>query len=91
MEEHSTRPDAVETVAISTPPIGSEERRVDSHRVALPESIESDMRRFLQDVQAEVVDLKTLGLGSRALDSVLSSIRGIYRLDSAPPASVETE
>ncbi len=47
-------------------------------RAALPATVESDMRRFLDEVSNEPTDLKTLGLASTSIEAVLGTMRVIY-------------
>ena len=50
-------------------------------RIELPELAKEDMKRFLERIVEEQIDLKGLGLGNIALDEVLKTLRQIYGLD----------
>ena len=50
-------------------------------KIPPPPGIAEDMRRFLENMATEEVDLKALGLGSSSLDSVLDGFRELYRND----------
>ena len=49
-------------------------------RASLAGKMNEDMRRFLQEVESEPTDLKTLGLASASIESVLTTLRTIYGL-----------
>lgn len=49
-------------------------------RVSLPEVLEDDMRRFLDAVIDEPVDVKALGLKSTSFDELVAQIRETYDL-----------
>ena len=43
-----------------------------------PPVVAADMRRFLTEVRAETIDLKTLGIARISLDEVLAQLGRIY-------------
>lgn len=47
----------------------------------IPAPIASDMGDFLEQAATEEVDLRTLGLGTRSLTSVLDTLKGFYGID----------
>ncbi len=52
------------------------------YRATLEAPIAADMRRFFEEIPKEELDLKGLGLGSRSLDSILTTMRTIYGISS---------
>ena len=46
--------------------------------IQIPEMIEQDISRFLSSVQAEGVDLKSLGISGMGQDTAIDSIRALF-------------
>ncbi len=47
----------------------------------VPVAIKTDLKKFITGMESEQVDLKSLGLGSRNKEDILSNLRSIYGLD----------
>lgn len=49
---------------------------------AVPDQVTSDLASFLEQMQGETLDLKSIGLGSQTLESVTEALRRIYGLET---------
>jgi hypothetical protein len=47
----------------------------------IPDTVKKDLRKFAVRMKTEVVDFKSLGLGTTDIGSVLADFRNIFRLD----------
>ena len=48
--------------------------------IALPQSIADDMRKFLEKISDEPLDLKNLGIRNTSLEDVIGNLKKIYNL-----------
>ena len=50
------------------------------YKASIPETISDDMRRFIEEVEAEPPDLKTLGIKGVSFEQSVETLNAVYRL-----------